>query len=123
MARATQYPAVVAIAKGCTHQRHPDYPAQVHDGEHYVDVCVNCANAAGLAYRAARKAELAGRPKDCARCGEKPHAYTLAGWKLCRNCKVATMREHHRAAAKWGILAMTATAPMVDTSTWAGRGR
>lgn len=120
MAHGPQYPAVIAIAKGCTHQN-ADYPAQVHDGERYVDVCTDCANAAGVAYRAARKAELAARPKDCVRCGAKPHAYIVANWKLCRTCKVATMREHHQAAGRAGVFALFATAPMVNTSSWAAR--
>ena len=52
--------------------------------------CVPCWNASVEAYRAARKAELAARPK-CEACGRKPHTWTLAGAdgrvSLCGTCR------------------------------------
>ena len=78
-----------------------------------------CAEQRCIEYAAGRKAVLLARPKDCARCGKRPHTFLVAGWRLCGRCKTATMREHHQAQAKAGVLAIFATAPLVNTSTWA----
>lgn len=86
-----------------------------------VYACHNCGNAAIMAHRAARKLELAARPKDCQRCGRKPHTWNYGGYRLCGTCKKLTAREHFTQAAKHGALAIFATSPLVDTSSWAGR--
>ena len=86
-----------------------------------IAVCAPCWNTSVFARRAERKAQLAARPKDCARCGARPHTWTYGGFKLCGRCKTATAQEHGRALAKAGALAIFATAPLVDTSSWAAR--
>ena len=116
------YPEVAAIALACQHPLNPDYPSRVPDeAGRYHDVCLDCGNAARLAYRYARKAELAARPKDCHRCGARPHTFILAGFQLCGRCKTATRREHHRAQAAAGPLGLFATGLLVNTSSWAIR--
>jgi hypothetical protein len=116
------YPEVKAIALACDHTIDANYygSAPIGDGK-YRKVCNTCCNAAKMAHKAARKAELANRPKDCYRCGLKPHTFLVAGWKLCGTCKKLTMMEHNKSASKAGVLALFATAPMVDTTTWAAR--
>jgi len=83
--------------------------------------CWQCGNAAIYTGRVLRRLELAALPKDCDRCGERPHTFTVAGFKLCGRCKTAAMREHSAAMARAGSLAIFATSLLVDTSTWAGR--
>ena len=64
----------------------------IHDpaaGTHYAQCCA-CWNASVEADRAARKAELAARPK-CEACGRKPRTYVLAGSdapvSVCGTCR------------------------------------
>ena len=92
-------------------------------GREQLYACLACANAAGQAWREDRKAQLAARPRDCDRCGLRPHTWTVAGYRLCGRCKTTTMREHHRESAKHGLLAIFATEPLVDTRQWAARAR
>jgi hypothetical protein len=106
-----------AIILGCTH---PTGRACVDvGGGRLVDCCTACWNASVTARRAARKAQLAERPKDCERCGRRPHTWTYGPYRLCGRCKTATAGEHHRAAAPHGILGMLAVEPLVDTAAWA----
>jgi hypothetical protein len=104
------------------HKMHisPQHPSWT-GGKEGMAYCTDCHNRRYYERRAARKAQLAARPKDCVRCGKRPHTWTLAGWKLCGPCKTATLREHHVAASGAGFLGLLATSPMVDTSGWAGR--
>ena len=102
------------------HYVQPQHPSFA-EGREDVALCGACIGARNVRYRAERKALLAARPKDCDRCGARPHTWRVAGWKLCGPCKTATMREHAAAASRVGWLAMTATEPMVDTRGWAAR--
>ena len=105
------------ILRACVH---PTGRADVRVGPgQYVDVCSTCWNRSVAAYRQERKAQLAARPRDCARCGVRPHRWRVAGYRLCGRCKTVTMREHHQETARHGPLAIFATGLMVDTSTWA----
>lgn len=107
------------IMRACQHDGPRDAELRI-DGE-IIRACWRCGNAAGDARRAARQVELASRPNDCARCGLRPHTWTVGPWRLCGRCKTATMREHYGKSARLGVLAMVATVPLVDTSTWAMR--
>lgn len=88
-------------------------------GGRMVDCCSACWNASVTARRAERKAQLAARPKDCQRCGRRPHTWTFGPYRLCGRCKTLTAREHSAQSAQHGVLAIFATAPLVDTATWA----
>ena len=101
------------------HYVQPQHPYWA-GGREDVARCGDCLNAINVQMRAERKTQLAGRPKDCARCGTRPHTWRYAGWKLCGRCYTATRREHATASGAARVFAIFATAPMVDTSTWAG---
>jgi hypothetical protein len=73
------------------------------------------------ARREADKARRQAEPKDCMRCAKHAHRWNYGGYRLCGRCKTLTEREHHRAAAQHGALAMFATALLVNTDTWAYR--
>lgn len=84
-------------------------------------VCCDCWNQSCRMRKQARKLELDARPKDCDRCGLRPHRCIYAGYKLCGRCKTATEREHNQGLAQAGVFAICATGLLVDTSHWAGR--
>ena len=95
--------------------QHPFYAG----GRDDIARCGDCIDARNRLARAARKAALAGRPKDCDRCQVHPHTYIYGGYRLCGRCKTATTREHTEALATAGALGIFATSLLVDTSTWA----
>lgn len=109
-----------AIFRACSHDGPRDSYLTAADGAE-LRACWRCGNAANEARRAARKAELDERPKDCQRCARRPHTWIYGPYRLCGRCKTATEREHHAAAAGAGTLAIFATSPLVDTSAWAGQ--
>lgn len=120
-----QYPEVVAIAQACQHVPPGTTPwHMVADGQGgWLPLCDACSNLVSRAHKTARKAELAARPKDCVRCGVRTHTCTYHVWRLCGRCLTATRREHAIACSRAGLLSIFATAPMVDTATWAARQR
>ena len=88
-----------------------------------IKVCVDCWNRHAYARRAARKEQLAARPKDCARCAARPHTWTYAGHRLCGRCKTKTAREQAASTAKLGDLAILAGlsgARLFTTDDWKG---
>ena len=115
--------AHAAIAQACNHPEKERCDSFIRVDGADIPVCWRCANAAHAAWRAERKAQLAARPKDCARCGARPHTYFYGGHKLCGRCLTATKREHGRAMGNAGTLAIFATGLLVDTSAWAANGR
>ena len=86
-----------------------------------IALCGNCIGRRSDKRRADRKAQLAQRPKDCARCGARPHRWIYGSFRLCGRCLTATKREHSRAMAAAGTLGIFATGLLVDTRGWAGR--
>lgn len=118
---AHTYESATQILLDCTHealarQQH----SEISMGKGVTRfVCVDCWNAHVYARREARKAQLAERPNDCMRCGQKPHTWTLAGAKLCGRCKTAVKQEHTRNLAKAGTLGIFAQGLLVNTDTWA----
>ena len=113
------YDAATAILRQCTHGSHP-CEVQMSKPE-ILQVCCACYNAHVSARRAARKAQLAERPNDCARCAAKPHAYEYGGHLLCGRCLTATKKEHNRNLAKAGPLSIFATHLLINTPDWRGR--
>jgi len=107
------------IFRACQHPGPRDSYYGVQATGETLRACWRCGNDAQAAYRAQRKAELAARPKDCARCGARPHTWTYGGYKLCGRCKTLTAREHSRAMAQAGTLAIFATGLLTDTKGWA----
>ena len=111
--------AMVEIFRACDEETGPRDAALLDMATGtYLRACGRCGHAAGKVRRRLRKLQLAARPRDCARCGRKPSTWTLAGWKLCGRCKTATAREHARAMAEAGALAIFATA-CSSTPAWA----
>ena len=115
------YDAATQILHDCDHPPLPGhYPCEVRMGKGIVlPVCMACWNAHVAARRAARKAQLAERPNDCDRCGQKPSRWTYGRYALCGRCKTATEREHYKALANAGALGIFATSLLVNTDTWA----
>jgi hypothetical protein len=113
------YDAATQILHDC---RHTDRTCEVSMG-HGVKLmtCTDCYNAQVYARRAAEKAQRAAEPKDCQRCAAKPVRWTYGGYRLCGRCKTTTQKEHQHAAAQAGVFGLFAQAPLVDTTTWAGR--
>lgn len=110
-------PAILETCDRCKGQRDRNHMSRQRNGE---NLCCACIDAHNTAWRAARKAQLAARPKDCDRCGARPHTYTYAQYRLCGRCLTATKREHFKACAKARALAIFATEPLVDTKNWRG---
>lgn len=108
------------IMRACYHDGPRDSYYKTPGGE-TITACWRCGNAAGEVSRQQRKAQLAARPKDCQRCGQRPHTWTYGGFRLCGRCKTATEREHNLALSRAGVLGIFATRPLVDTSGWAAR--
>jgi hypothetical protein len=115
----TLYDQATAILNDC---RHEQRTSEVNMGKGITRmVCCACWNAHVYARRAADKARREAEPKDCQRCARKPVRWNYGGYRLCGRCKTATEKEHYQHAAKAGVLAIFATAPMVDTREWAAR--
>lgn len=121
MTSATQalYDAATAILRQCTHASQT-CEVQMSKTE-ILHVCDACYNAQVYARRAARKAQLAERPNDCARCAAKPHTHNYGGHLLCGRCLTATKKEHNKNLAKAGALSIFATHLLVNTAAWRGR--
>lgn len=114
-------PSPEDIFRACDHAGPRDAELKRSTTGETLRACWQCGNAAIGAHRAMRKAQLAARPKDCARCGRKPHTYTWGGYRLCGACLRVTRAEHQANAAKAGVFALFATGAMISTAGWACR--
>lgn len=112
-------PTPEEIFRACDHAGPRDAELKRSTTGETLRACWQCGNAAIGAHRAMRKAQLAARPKDCARCGKRPHTYTWGGYRLCGGCLRVTRAEHQTNAARAGVMALFATGAMISTTDWA----
>ena len=116
---AVTYSEATAILTNCQHEPKPCEWSTAHSGDPQGRCCTDCWNAHVFARRQARREQLAQRPNDCQRCGNRPVTYNYGGYLLCGFCKSATEREHNKAMAQAGGLGIFAQGLLVNTKEWA----